>query len=222
MLAQVGKIQTIQVGIPHKYVYKSSEAARSIGWQTSFFRTPSPESRWLYSTHLEGNEQADKKNHGQPGQIVLMYAASHYPLWQAELNRPEIGPGGFGENFTVEGFSEKSVAVGDRFRLGEAVVEVSGPRYPCTKIERRWNQPGLTAAVARTGRTGWYCRVIKEGQVRPGMPLELVESPYPDFTMALINDFGHERESDPKLAQALAECPLLPVFWQELVARWIK
>ncbi len=151
-----------------------------------------------------------------------MYAASHYPLWQAELNVPEIGPGGFGENFTVEGFTEKNVCIGDRFALGQAQVEVTGPRYPCTKIERRWGLLGLTAAVAETGRTGWYCRVIKEGLVVPGISLELVERPYPDFSMALINDFGHSRQDDPALARALASCPLLDEFWQKLVVRWIK
>jgi MOSC domain-containing protein YiiM len=71
-------------------------------WTTSFVRVPSTEPRWLYTTHLDGNAQADTNNHGRPDQAVLLYAAAHYPLWRAELGRPEIGPGGFGDNITVE------------------------------------------------------------------------------------------------------------------------
>jgi len=212
-----GKIETIQVGTPHKY----DNPFRSTQWRTSFFRTPSPESRWLYTTHLEGNNQADKKNHGSPGQAILMYAAAHYPLWREELGLPEIGPGGFGENFTVGGFTEENVSIGDIFAVGEAKLQVTGPRYPCPKIEKRWNLKGLTARVAATGRTGWYCRVLQEGRVEPGMPLEQVERPYPDFTMALINDYGHAHLKDPVVARALAACPLLDDFWQEMVVRWL-
>lgn len=217
---QAGKIQTIQVGTPHKY--ENNNSNRHTQWRTSFFRTPSPEPRWLYTTHLEGNIQADKKNHGSPGQAILMYAAAHYPCWLEELDLPEIGPGGFGENFTVEGFTEDNVSIGDIFAVGEARLQVTGPRYPCSKIEKRWNYPGLTARVAATGRTGWYCRVLKEGRVEPGLPLEQVERPYPDYTMALINDYGHARLKDPVVARELAACPLLDDFWQEMVVRWIR
>ena len=222
VLLQTGKIQTIQVGSPHEYDYKRNGIGPDIHWETSFYRTPSPEPRWLYKTHLEGNVQADTRNHGTAGQVVLMYAATHYPAWREEFNLPGLGPGGFGENFTVEGFSEENVSIGDIFALGEARVQVTGPRYPCFKIERRWSHEGLTARVAATGRTGWYCRVLKEGQVEPGMPLEQVERPYPDFTMALINDFGHARLKDPVLARELAACPLLSDLWQELVVRWLN
>lgn len=222
---QTGRIQTIQVGTPHHYDYRRNGKGRNIHWQTSFFRTPSLEPRWLYTTHLEGNAQADTKNHGTPGQVVLMYAASHYPTWRQELGKPEIGPGGFGENFTVEGFNEENVSIGDVFVLGatggETLVQVTGPRYPCSKIERRWKHEGLTARVAATGRTGWYCRVLQEGRVEPGMSLEQIERPYPDFTMALINGYGHGRLKEPTLAHRLADCPLMDEFWQELVVRWL-
>ena len=96
-------LQTIQVGTPHRYGLSTAEAGRERFWETSFFREPSPERRWLSTTHLVGNAQADTKNHGTPNQALLLYAATHYPAWRRELNRPEIGPGGFGENFTVEG-----------------------------------------------------------------------------------------------------------------------
>ena len=217
MTKQVGVLQSVQVGTPHRYSTASVTNARSRSWKTSFFRTSSTQPRWLYTTHLEGNIQADTRHHGQLSQAVLLYAAAHYPLWQAELGRPEMGPGGFGENFTMGELTEETACIGDIYAIGEAQIQVTGPRYPCWKIERRWGIDGLTARVAETGRTGWYCRVVREGMIEPGIPVTLIERPYPKWTIALTNDFGHSRNKDVETAKALAACPLLNKFWQRLV-----
>lgn len=218
-MTQVGILNSLQVGTPHHYGTKDAPDKLDQAWETSFFRAPETQPRWLYTTHLEGNTQADTKNHGRPDQAVLLYAAAHYPLWQAELNRQEIGPGGFGENLTVDGLSEHTSCIGDIYELGEARIQVTGPRYPCWKIERRWHSAGLTARVAETGRTGWYCRVLQEGMIEPGMFLKLIERPHPTVTVALVNDFGHDRNKDVELAREIAACPLLVDFWQDLVLR---
>ncbi len=218
-MTQVGILRSVQVGTPQRYSATNAKDLKRRPWKTSFFRTPSPQPRWLYTTHLEGNVQADTKNHGQPSQAVLLYAAMHYPIWQAELNRPEIGPGGFGENLTVDGLTEETACIGDIYAIGEAQIQVTGPRYPCWKIERRWEIEGLTARVAETGRTGWYCRVVREGLIEPGMFVKLIERPYPEWTIALINDFGHFRNKDAETAKVLAACPLLEEWWQHLVVR---
>lgn len=213
----VGILQSVQVGTPHHYSAHNAQEPMDRAWDTSFFRTPSVEPRWLYTTHLEGNAQADTKNHGKPDQAVLLYAAAHYPLWRAELGLPDIGSGGFAENLTIDGLSEETACIGDIYAIGEAQIQVTGPRYPCWKIERRWGLDGLTARLAETGRTGWYCRVLQEGLVEPGLPVEIVERPYPEWTVALTNDFGHSRNNDIQKAKALAACPLLNEFWQKLV-----
>ncbi|HZO72866.1 MAG TPA: MOSC domain-containing protein [Ktedonobacteraceae bacterium] len=220
-MTQVGILQSVQVGKP-AWRQVSEGVEKTKRWKTSFVRVPSSEPRWLYRTHLEGNEQADKKHHGSLDQAVLLYAAQHYPAWQAELERPEIGSGGFGENFTVEGLSEETACIGDTYAIGEARIQVSGPRYPCWKIERRWGIAGLTDRAAGTGRTGWYCRVVQEGMIQPGAPILLVERPYPDWTIALTNDFVHGRNHDAEKARALAACPLLNEFWQQLVVKRVK
>ena len=90
----VGVLQTVQVGTPRRHGTVGAREAMDKSWRTSFFRTPSAESRWLYTTHLEGNKQEDLKHHGSLDQAVLLYAAKHYSLWQAELGRQDIGPGG--------------------------------------------------------------------------------------------------------------------------------
>lgn len=211
----IATLHSVQVGTPHRYQDEGT-------WRTSFVRVPSPDRRWLAITHLEGNVQADKKNHGRPNQAVLLYAAAHYPHWQRELARPEIGPGGFGENFTLDGLSEATACLGDVYELGEARIEVTGPRFPCTKISRRWQIPELTRLVAETGRTGWYCGVQREGWIEPGLTLTLVERPYPDYTMALINDLSNGRNRDLATAEALAACPALEPFWRRLVLAGAK
>jgi len=216
---QIGVLYSLQVGVPHRY--GSAHAANPLErpWKTSFFREPSPHARWLFTTHLEGNQQADTRHHGQPSQAVLLYALAHYPLWQIELNLPEIGPGGLGENFTLSGLSEETACLGDIYRLGEAHIQVTQPRYPCWKIERRWGKTGLTARVAESGRTGWYCRVLQEGSVEPGMPLLLVERPYPQWTIARINEYTHGSRHTVEQARQLAACPALPDVWADLVVK---
>lgn len=221
-MEQVGILKTMQVGTPHRYGSADAVEPLERRWNTSFFRAPGTQPRWLYTTHLEGNEQADKKNHGSPSQAVLLYAAAHYARWLAELERPEIGPGGFGENFTIEGLAEDSACIGDVYALGEARIRVTGPRYPCWKIERRWQIAGLTERVAASGRTGWYCCVLQEGRVEPGIPILLVERPYPEWTIALINDFAHYRNGDVEKAQAAADCPLLHDWWGPLIVKHAK
>lgn len=214
---QIGSLHSLQVGTPKKYGTSRAVKPSERTWSTSFFREPSPQARWLFTTHLEGNQQADSRHHGHLTQAVLLYAVAHYPLWQMELNLPEIGPGGLGENLTLSGLSEETACVGDIYSLGEAHIQVTQPRYPCWKIERRWGMAGLTARVAESGRTGWYCRVLQEGLIEPGMPLLLVDRPYPQWTIALINDFVHGRNRNVEQARQLAACPALQDFWADLV-----
>ena len=131
--------------------------------ETSFFRVPSPKPRWLYTTHLEGNAQADTRNHGRPSQVVLLYAAVHYPIWQAELGRPDIGPGAFGEELHKSGLSEETVCVGDIYHVGAARIQVIGPRYPCWKISVPLGQRG---ADGTCGRDRTYRLVLQRASGR--------------------------------------------------------
>src|SRR2546428_11340217 len=119
---QVGVLQSMQVGVPQRH---KTPDTKSGSWTTSFFRESSTQPRWLYTTHLDGNVQADLKHHGSLEQAVLLYAAAHYPLWQTELDLSEIGPGGFGENFTVAGLTEETASVGDTYAIGEAWIQVT-------------------------------------------------------------------------------------------------
>ncbi len=226
-----GVLHSVQVGSPQRFPLPvltasarvaTTDATRKRTWRTSFYRTPSAEPRWLFTTHLAGNQQADTKHHGHLNQAVLLYALEHYPRWQAETGIAEFGPGGLGENFTVTTFNETNVCIGDIFALSEARIQVAGPRYPCINIARRWRIADLRARVASTGRTGWYCGVLHEGLITPGMEMQLIERPCPELTMARINAIVHGQPYEPLVAEALMACDLLEPWWKDLIAQSIR
>jgi MOSC domain-containing protein YiiM len=187
-------------------------------WETGFFKQAVEGPRWLGKTNLAGDGQADLVNHGGIDKAVLNYAASHYPAWRGELGKPDLPHGAFGENFTIDGLSEESVCIGDTYSLGEAIVQVSQPRQPCWKLAWRWRIKELTALVERSGRTGWYIRVLKAGEVRPGLSLTLMERPYPEWTVARASQVMRHRKKDPDAASALAGCELLAAGWRDRLA----
>jgi MOSC domain-containing protein YiiM len=209
---------SIQVGLPRSYGHQGAANPMDRPWQTGFFKQPVDGPRWLGRTNLTGDGQADLVNHGGPDKAVLSYAAAHYPAWRAEVGRLDLPYGAFGENFTVEGLSEETVCLGDRYRLGGALVEVSQPRQPCWKLAWRWRLKELTALVEQSGRTGWYLRVLEEGEVRPGLPLTLLERPYPEWTVARATQVMRRRKHDPTTAGELAGCEALAASWRDRLA----
>jgi len=166
-------------------------------------------------TNLAGDGQADLVNHGGVDKAVLAYSAEHYPKWREGLQLPEMPHGAFGENLTIDGMSEGSVCIGDTFRIGTAIFEVSQPRQPCWKLSRRWRMHELAALVVRNGRSGWYLRVVEEGRIEAAMPVILIERPNPEWPIARANEILHHRRTDLPLTLALADVPKLARAWVE-------
>ena len=125
--------------------------------------------------------------------------------------------GGFGENFTTEGLNEAQVCIGDRFQIGSAIVEVSQPRQPCWKLARRWDRKTLTVEVQRTGRTGWYFRVIQPGKARAGQAFEFVDagSGSSKWTIADANQVMYERDVPKSKIEELVSVAALSDSWKE-------
>lgn len=183
-------------------------------WTTAYYKDPVEGPRYLGREGLEGDEQNDYgRGHGGPEMAVLMYSADHYPAWREELKIPEMTFGGFGENLIVEGLEESSVCIGDTFEVGEAVVQISCPRGPCSNIARRWKRPDMVKRVTDNGRTGWYLRVMKEGLVAAGDELTLTARPNPLWTVARVFRLRVEPERDPAAVRELTELPLLDKAW---------
>lgn len=168
---------------------------------------------------LEGDQQGDRASHGGVDMAVHHYPRDHYPAWKTLVGEHPLlaGEGAFGENISTLGLTEQTAAIGDRFRLGSALVEISQGRKPCWKLAYRFGHPTLPAEVVRTGRAGWYYRVIESGTVATGDLLELVERPYPDWTVARVFDLivagAHKR--DRAGVAALAELPSLSEVWRK-------
>ena len=135
---------------------------------------------------LAPDEQADRSVHGGPEMALHLYPLDHHAWWRGEIgDHPALDePGGFGSNLAVAGLTEDMVHIGDRFRLGTAVIEISQPRQPCWKIEHRFDRKGMVARIVETRRCGWYFRVIETGEVAAGDSLERIATGATDWSVA--------------------------------------
>lgn len=213
------RLLSIQVGLPQTRGTEGTSDPMDSPWMSGFVKEPVAGPVRLGREGLEGDGQADRQNHGGPEKAVLAYAAEHYPAWRAELGRPEVGPGGFGENLTVLGQSEATVCVGDVYAVGPARIQVAQPRQPCWKLARRWAINDLPGRVEATGRTGWYLRVLAEGTIEAGLDVVLLERPCPEWTISAVARVVKHRKHDRDSARELAACPLLAPGLRAALAR---
>lgn len=209
---------SIQIGKP-KIVQDNTVSQQGNGsWSTGFYKEPVEGMIWLSSIGLSGDGHANTKNHGGHEKAILAYSMDHYSFWSHMLVNSTLPYGAFGENFTIQGLSEKIVCIGDIYSVGEVLVQVSQPRQPCWKISRRWGIEDLADKVKSTGRTGWYLRVIKEGYVERGLAFTLTDRPFPQWTIALAHNIMQSRYNDRHTAEKLASCPLLSESWRETLS----
>jgi MOSC domain-containing protein YiiM len=204
------RLVSIQVGRP-RLLGSDVGLAEPIDhqWRSAIFKTAVAGPVLLTATNVEGDRQADPRVHGGPEMAVLCYSADHYPLWRPEMGIEEMGPGGFGENFTISGQDERSVCLGDVYEVGEAVVQVSQPRGPCYKISYRWKRPDLLRRIEENGRHGWYLRVLREGLIEAGQSVTLTERPHPEWPVRRAADAYRHRRRDRVTALELAACESL-------------
>ncbi len=206
-------LSSIHIGKPKSYGFDDAVDPHDKPWTTGFFKTPIEGPVFVGTTNLAGDGQADLENHGGIDKAVLAYSADHYPKWRDELRLPDMPQGAFGENLTIAGLQEESVFIGDIFRIGKVIFEVSQPRQPCWKLARRWRMHELTGMVVGNGRSGWYLRVLEEGWIEARMPVELVTRPNPDWPIARANEIMHQRRADLPLTLALAGVSGLADSW---------
>ena len=133
--------------------------------------------------NIDGDQQADLKVHGGPGKAVYCYPSEHYAVWSGELARP-LDFGFFGENLTLCGLREEALHIGDVLSIGEAVLQISQPRLPCFKLGIKFGDQRFVARFLRSGRCGFYCRVLKEGMIEPGQSVQIVERADSHLTIA--------------------------------------
>lgn len=208
------RVESIQTGQPRTMGRPDASEPLQAVWTSAIWKEPVEGRVAAGAEGLSGDAQVYRKAHGGPERALLWYPAEHYQDWRAEWGTNEVGPGGFGENLTVSGLAEDTVCVGDLFRVGELRVEISGPREPCMNLVRRFQRADLIERVVVTGRSGWYARVLNEGWVEKGLSIELVDRPYPQWTVARAARVKRERSRNRAEAALLASCPALLADWR--------
>ena len=201
-------LRSIQVGMPQQIEEEDDKGARI--WRTGYIKTPVAGPIWLAFDNLVGDGQADKRNHGGPDQALLAYSADHYAMWATELGIT-LPFGAFGENFTISGHNELIVCIGDIYAIGDARIQITQPRGPCSNIGHRWGIPTLTRLVEKSGRTGWYLRVLQEGYVEAGQPVALLERANPRWTITAATRAIRKRHANPTPALELLAVPALGI-----------
>jgi ferredoxin-NADP reductase/MOSC domain-containing protein YiiM/ferredoxin len=204
----VGTLVSVNVGMP-----------KDVAWQgktvfTGVFKDPVTGPRRVGKLNVDGDGQGDLAGHGGEERAVFVYQLDSYRYWQRELGRDDFVHGQFGENFTVEGLSDDEVCIGDRYRIGSAVFEVTQPRVTCYRVGIRMNDPRIPAMLVSHRRPGFYFRVVDEGEVEAGNEIQKVASGPERMTVTEVDGLlylpGHQRQ---QLLRAL-RIPALSPGWQ--------
>ncbi|MFZ0091528.1 MAG: MOSC domain-containing protein, partial [Solirubrobacteraceae bacterium] len=174
-----GLVQSVNVGTPRRV------PANGHSVLTAIWKCPIQGPVTLRGVNLRGDDQADRTVHGGPDKAVYAYARSDIDWWEAELGRP-LGPGAFGENLTVSGLPVSEAVIGEQWALGSAVLQVAQPRLPCFKLGLRMGDPRFLKQFAAAGRPGAYLRVLREGDITRGDPIEVTSRPTHGVTSALV------------------------------------
>jgi MOSC domain-containing protein YiiM len=218
-MATTATITALCVGTPRTLGVDDASDPFDRTWTSGIFKTPVNGPLWLTPVGFTGDAQADLTVHGGPDKAVCVYSGDHYPEWRRTPGLESFSSGAFGENLTVEGLDEQQVCIGDVWSVGDAVVEISQPRQPCWKVARKWRRRTLTDEVVSSGRTGWYFRVRREGEVAPGTVLTLVERQHPEWTIAAANRVMHQREGD---IAALVRLEKLSASWRRTLQKRLE
>ena len=212
------QLLSIQVGLPQAFTNEEVISPNEELWTTAFLKQPVIGPVWVGKTNIAGDGQASL-THGGLEKAVCVYPWEHYSYWQREMDLPELTYGAFGENFTLQGQREDQSCIGDSVAFGEVVLQVSQPRPPCWRLARWWRRKEFAARMEETGRTGWHCRVIREGYVEAGTAIELLDRPYPELTVSVANYLVKGSRDSLNQMNALASCNLLSESWRESILK---
>jgi MOSC domain-containing protein YiiM len=208
------RIISLNVGLPSAQCYEAREVI------TGGAKKPVPRAVLRFG-NFDGDRQADQLNHGGLEKAVCVYPFDHYPYCSRQLAR-DLKPGAFSENLTVSGAIETEVCVGDVFRIGEAMVQVSQPRMPCAKLAGKNGSKLLPKLMANLGYTGFYMRVLSEGLVVAGDGFDLLRAHPERITIAEVNSIIYEKSCDVALIKQLAELPEFSEVGRTLFAQRLE
>lgn len=206
------RILSVNVGLP-----------RLVEWDgrvisTGIFKHPVEGPVSLDLLNFNGDRQADLTIHGGPDKAVYAYDTAHYAYWRNEISHNDWTPGLFGENLTTEGLIESEVRIGDLFRVGTALLRAVQPRFPCYKLNVRFNDQSMVRHFARSGRSGIYFRVVEAGLVQTNDTIALIEAADTTITIQDIAQLVLYRKMDTHLLASVVVLPHLPNFLKLLLS----
>ncbi len=204
----MARLLSVNVGVPREVPWKGKTV------QTAVWKSPVNERRMVRKLNIDGDAQGDLGGHGGEQRAVFVYQMDSYHYWERFLGRNDFSFGQFGENFTVEGLADNEVCIGDRYRIGDAIFEVTQPRVTCFRVGIRMNEPRMPALLVAHRRPGFYFRVLQEGEVGAGDDIVKVADGQERITVAntdaLLYLPGHSRE---QIERAI-RIPALSKGWQ--------
>ena len=183
--------------------------------RTSIFKDPVTGPVRVQTLNLAGDEQSDLSVHGGVDKAVYAYPSEHYAYWREQLPETEFSWGAFGENLTTEGLSESLLSIGDRLSIGSVEFLVTQPRLPCFKLGVRFGRPDMVKRFQRSGRTGFYLAVLKEGVISAGDSIRVLSTVQPSVTVAEIARLYTADEGEQELLRRASDLAALPEGWRE-------
>lgn len=203
------RIVSVHAGLPRQIEWRGKAVT------TSIFKTPVAGRVPVTRLNIAGDRQSDLSVHGGADKAVYAYPSEHYEFWRSELPGTDLPFGAFGENLTTEGLREDGVHIGDRFRAGSAEFVVTQPRMPCFKLGIRFNRPDMVKRFLRSGRTGFYLAVLREGEIGAGDSIEPVALDASQITVADVVALYAADGANQDLLRRASESAALPESWRE-------
>jgi len=219
-LDNLGRLLSIQLGMPQKRSMPPGVRvdSRDPTWTSGIFKKAVAGVVQVAATGIDGDGQADLENHGGPDNVLLAYDGGLYPMWRETLQRSDLAHGAFGENFTVQGFSDSTVCIGDTWQVGGAgglVLQVTQARQPCFKLARRLETPQIVKLVREQTNGGWYLRVLHDGPAQAGMPIARIGRVHGDWPVSRAVEVMYTRAANAEAARQLAALPELSTRWKQ-------
>lgn len=208
------QVISVNVGLPREVNWKGTTV------QTGIFKDPVDGPVTIRRLNLAGDQQADLTVHGGVEKAVYAYPSEHYEYWRSKLPEVQYSWGKFGENFTTEGLAEDSLCIGDRLRVGSAMLMVTQPRMPCYKLALRFERDDMIKRFLTSQRSGFYFSVIEEGEAQAGSKIEIVSRDPHRVAVVDIVRLYLRQAHDPELLHRALNVSALPQNWKaELAAR---
>jgi MOSC domain-containing protein YiiM/ferredoxin-NADP reductase len=204
----MAQLLSVNVGLPREVAWRGRRVRTGI-WKTS---VPGP--CRVRKLNLEGDGQGDLEGHGGEQRAVLVYQMDSYRYWQERLGRGDFVHGQFGENFTIEGMPDDEVCIGDRYRIGTALFEVTQPRTTCYRVGLRMDEPHMAALLTSSGRPGFYFRVLEEGEVAAGDAIHLASKGQERLTVAVIDGLLYSNHHPRDLLERALRIAALSPGWR--------